>query len=257
MNAREYDVMFAVEAQHWWYVGLHELILRRVAREAQLKEGRTLAILDAGCGSGRLAELLSPFGSVLGCDHSPLALAHARRRGVEVLAADLNDVDLGADRYDVITSIDVLYHRAIHDDLAVMQRLTRALKPGGLLILNLPAGEWLRSRHDQAVHTRQRYNRKTILSLLTRSHLQVETVSYRLASLLPLIAVHRWTQRILDASRPEAEIPSDVKLPSALTNRFLLGMVRLENRWVELGRVPCGSSIYAVARRPDSPRGEQ
>lgn len=252
MNEREYDVMCAVEARHWWYAGLHELIVRRVARE-QLRLGRPLEILDAGCGSGRLAELLRPFGRVVGCDCSERALAHARGRGVEVFVADLNDADLGEARFDVVTAIDVLYHRAIRDDRAVVQRLARALRPGGLLILNLPAYEWLRSRHDRAVHTRQRYTRSTLLPLLTGSGLSVETLCYRLAPLLPLVAAQRLAQRSIDILRPQAEAISDVKLPSAWVNRLLLGVVRLENRLVERGRIPWGSSLYAVARRPLQP----
>lgn len=52
MNDVEYERMYRAEGLHWWYVSLHELILRHVRLEVE-KRGR-LAILDAGCGTGRL-----------------------------------------------------------------------------------------------------------------------------------------------------------------------------------------------------------
>ena len=77
MNQREYRRMFEVEDRHWWYVGLHELILAQVGRIAA-SAGEPLRILDAGCGTGRLMELLASAGSVEGCDISPDAVAFCR-----------------------------------------------------------------------------------------------------------------------------------------------------------------------------------
>ena len=123
--------MFRVEDRHWWYVGLHELILATIVGEKR----QPLAILDAGCGTGRLCQLLQPFGLVAGCDGSPEALELSRSRGLERLFhADLNKTDLGENRYDVITSIDVLYHQALANEEQIIGRFFRALKPGGLFL---------------------------------------------------------------------------------------------------------------------------
>ena len=160
MNLAEYRRMFEVEDIHWWYVGLHDLILRSVKMESHLI-GRPLQILDAGCGTGRLLQRLSEYGDAEGCDASEEAVRYCHMRGVKAEVADLNELHLKADSYDVITSIDVLYHAGIKDDVDVLKRFYTGLKPGGVLIINLVAFESLRSSHDIAVHTRERYSRQT------------------------------------------------------------------------------------------------
>src|SRR6185369_5021495 len=149
MNRIEYTRMYEVEDHHWWYVGLHELILNVIRGETE-RLGRPLEIFDAGCGTGRLVQLMQQQGhTVDGCDAAEEALRFCRMRGLETMAlADVNSLEIEPGKYDVITSIDVLYHSAVIDDRAVMRRLRSGLKPGGMLILNLVAHEFLRSTHD-------------------------------------------------------------------------------------------------------------
>lgn len=250
MNDIEYERMYRAEGLHWWYVSLHELILRHVCREAE-KRGR-LSILDAGCGTGRLMELMAPFGAVAGCDRSPLALRFCSQRGLEyTFSADLNHADLGRDRYDLITSIDVLYHLAVQDELAILDRFRAALRPGGCLILNLVAFESLRSTHDIAVHTRRRYRRSDVLQLLGLAGFQVERLSYRPCLPFPAVAAYRALSRFTtDTSKPE-RVASDVEVPHPLLNRVMLAVCRGENALIARGaRLPFGTSVFAVARRP-------
>jgi SAM-dependent methyltransferase len=249
MNEREYERMFRVEDSHWWYVSLHELILDRVTEE--VRSGRTLRLLDAGCGTGRLCSLLEKFGQVEGCDLSQQAIAYSRERGLTaVFCADLNGADLGEERYDVITSIDVLYHRAVADDAAILAKFYRALKPGGLLILNLVAHEFLRSTHDIAVHTRKRYTRKELLPILAEEGFAVERATYRPGFLFIPIACYRLTKRLLPYQREAALVESDVRLPSPLFNRLLLFLARAENHFLRRHSSPFGSSLFITARRP-------
>ena len=249
MNEREYEQMFKVEDRHWWYASLHELILEFVAKEQQ--SGRTLRILDAGCGTGRLCQLLEKFGEVEGCDLSQQAIAFSRARGLTAVScADLNHADLGEERYDVVTSIDVLYHRAVANDAEILAKFYRALKPGGLLILNLPAYEFLRSTHDIAVHTRKRYTRKELLPLLAEEGFCVERSTYRLGFLFIPIAFCRLAKRFLPRSPEAEEVASDVGLSTASVNSLLLSLVRAENLLLKRYSMPIGTSLFVTARRP-------
>jgi 2-polyprenyl-3-methyl-5-hydroxy-6-metoxy-1,4-benzoquinol methylase len=249
MNEREYDRMYRVEDRHWWYVALHELISGYVAREWQ-RHGE-LRLLDAGCGTGRLCQLLSRFGTVAGCDMSDRALSFCAARGIgSAFKADLNTVDLGEGRYDVITSIDVLYHQAVADDGAVLAKLARALRPGGLLILNLPAFPFLYSTHDIAVKTRRRYRRRALVALASQAGLQVESATYRLGLLfLPILAL-RLGKRLFTPSAHEQEVQSDVYPPPAAVNWALLRLLRGENRILRHCPLPFGTSLFVTARRP-------
>ena len=249
MNAAEYRRMFAVEDRHWWYVSLHELILSWVTAEATAK-GR-LQIFDAGCGSGRLAELLAPYGDVSGCDASPLAIAFCAERGLKgVKEADLQEMTLPANHFDVITCIDVLYHRGIADDVEILKKLRAALKPGGLLLIHLVADPSLYSSHDVAVHSRERYTRPLLQGRLERTGLVIERLTYRLTTLFPLIATWRRLRRrdVADASQAE-EVVSDVALPPAPLNSALLRLMRTENWLLRHLDLPFGSSLLAICRR--------
>ncbi|HEY5999061.1 MAG TPA: class I SAM-dependent methyltransferase [bacterium] len=249
MNAREYRAMFEAEDRHWWYVGLHELVVAIVGR---LAAGRRepLRILDAGCGTGRLMQLLGRAGAVEGFDVSPEAVDFCRRRGLErVRVADLNAPALPECAYDVITVIDVLYHRGVRDEAAALGSLRAALAPGGVLIRNDPAFEALRSDHDRAVHTRERYRPPRVRQLLLAAGLEPEIVTYRVAAAAPAIALHRLARR-WGRAVAETDVRSDVKLPGAGLNRALLALLRAENRLIARTGLPFGTSVFAVARRP-------
>lgn len=249
MNQREYRRMFEVEDRHWWYVGLHELIVTTIGRLASSAK-EPLHILDVGCGTGRLMQILSSLGTVEGCDISPEAVACCRQRALAgVRVADLNTLSFPEQSCDVITAIDVLYHRRIRDENAVLRSLCRALKPGGILIRNDPAFEVLHSAHDAAVHTRERYRREVVRARLIRAGLTPEVVTYRLAVLTPLIAIYRLARRWGQAPEEEVII-SDVGLPRPWVNHVLLRIVRNENRILSRVSLPFGTSVFAVARRP-------
>lgn len=257
MNPAEYRLMFEAEDSHWWYVGLHELVLEQVAREAG-RAGGKLSILDAGCGTGRLCQLMSPFGTVDGCDRSELAVGFCRKRGLErVRLADLNDVDLPPEAYDLVVSLDVLYHSWIADDVAVMRRFHRALKPGGGLVLNLVAWEFMRSTHDLAVGTRERYRRETLRRRLIAAGFEPEKLTYRLFLPFPFIAALRLAKKALwrVGGGEGSRVASDLRKPPAALNRLMLGLVRMENRFLRRHGLPLGSSLFAVARKPGAGAG--
>lgn len=250
MNPIEYTRMYEAEDHHWWYVSLHELILATVQKES-LRLGRTLDIFDAGCGTGRLCQLLEQQGHrVTGCDASDEALRLCNQRGVKgVFLADLNSINLVPASFDVITSIDVLYHTGIYDDIAVMERLRSGLKPGGMLIMNLVAYEFLRSAHDIAVHTRERYTRHVLKKRLSSAGLTITHATYRVSTIFPLIALHRiFTRLLTNKTINPMDVQSDVFLPHWLIGRTLLRLMRLENIVLNLITLPFGSSLFVVAR---------
>jgi SAM-dependent methyltransferase len=248
MNPAEYGRMFQAEDSHWWYVGLHELILSHVAREAA-RLGRPLRILDAGCGTGRLCQLLAPYGEVEGVDASREAIRFCRRRGVAAEIGDLNGLELEPERYDLITSIDVLYHQGIRDDVEVLKSFLAALRPGGMLILNLVALEWLRSSHDVAVHTRERYDERIVRDRLAAAGFCLNLLSFRVSLLFPLVAGYRLLRGRFRPARAAKVRASDVALPSPLLNLALLNVMRVENSLLRRLRLPIGSSLFAVARK--------
>lgn len=248
MNTIEYRRMFEVEDTHWWYVGLHKLILTTIKNESK-RLGRPLEVFDAGCGTGRLCQLLTEQGhNVRCCDASDEAIQLCRQRGISnVYQADLNTLELKPAAFDVITSIDVIYHTGVEDDIAVMRRLLNGLKPGGMLIMNLVAHEFLRSSHDIAVHTRERYTKKSLCLRLLEAGFKINFASYRVSILFPFIALYRLLFRQVRLNH--AEVDSDVKPTHRFTNYLLLKTIEVENFGLRFTSLPIGSSIFVAAHR--------
>jgi 2-polyprenyl-3-methyl-5-hydroxy-6-metoxy-1,4-benzoquinol methylase len=190
MEKQEYQVMYELENTYWWYVVLHELVESIVKQE--LHNNQKLQILDAGCGTGKMMEILSSFTEVHGLDYAEQAIDFCKKRGLEnVVVANLNTWPPPQAMYDSIISLDVLYHAAIDDDNAVLEKFYKALKPDGVLILNLPAFNILRREHDAVVFNKRRYRKKQLAEQVRKAGFTVEFISYRLPHMFFLILIRK------------------------------------------------------------------
>jgi len=249
VNKDEYRRMFEAEDTHWWYQSLHDLVLRVVSEEFRIK-GR-LDILDAGCGTGRLCQLMAHLGEVYGHDSSAEAIALCQSRGlINLSREDLNTADLGNSRFDVITSIDVLCHSAVKDDSLVMGKFSNALRPGGILVFQSPAYDFLKSRHDIAVHTARRYTTKRVSEMLRAAGFELQMLTYRVTLLFVPIALYRIAFKLLLADNAAYGVMSDVTLPPPALNNLLRRLQGIENRVLPRFPMPFGTSVFAVARKP-------
>ena len=245
MRVDEYTNMFVLEDRFWWYRGIHDLILGYLRKRASAR----LHILDAGCGTGKLMTLLAPLGEVVGIDASEQALQYCHERGLSAVeTVDLNKWSPSAS-YDVITCIDVLCHESVRDIGAVLGQFHRGLRPGGIVILNLPAFESLMREHDKVVQTARRVRREEILPLLRSKGFEVQLWTYRLPALYCAIRL----RKALSPPREHAAPESDLKMIPPVVDSILWWMNWLENRAILAGfRFPVGSSLFVVARRPAS-----
>jgi SAM-dependent methyltransferase len=260
MNPAEYDRMAELELTHWWYVGVRDLFAR-LLKDPRFQLPLRPNVLDAGCGSGAhlqlLGELLKP-GYLGGFDFSDLAVGHARIKnpGADVYQSDLCQPETHVDELDLLLCCDVLYTTPLEEGTRGLLQLCNRLRPGGLLLLHLPAFNWLKSHHDLAVHTRQRFTTEAARELIGSLGLQVELLSYRMFLLFPAIVIRRLPSLLFrgtaDSQRVSSEQAcSDLRPAGASVNRWLTSTVQIENRILARGiRFPWGSSIVAVGRKP-------
>ncbi|MBK8229937.1 MAG: class I SAM-dependent methyltransferase [Candidatus Eisenbacteria bacterium] len=249
MEAAEYDTLRRLEDRFWWYRGLHHLIVAEIVR---LAAGRPqLRVLDAGCGTGGLlirALTRLPNLSVVGLDFSPHALRHARGRGLPRLTrGSVEALPFRAEEFDLIVSLDVLYHRAVEDDDRALREFHRCLRPGGTLLLHLPAFESLRSSHDAAIHTARRYRRAPLAAQLRASGLVPRRVSYRNAALFPALALVRFLRR--GQAHGATPPPSDVRPLPAPIDALLYAVLRAEELLLGATDLPWGLSLFTRAER--------
>lgn len=112
------------------------------------------SVLDAGCGTGRLARELARRGiEVVGVDLDPAMLAVARRKGpgIDWREADLATVDLGREFDAVVLAGNVMIFVAPGTEAAVVANMARHLAPEGLLIagFQLAVGRHGLARYDE------------------------------------------------------------------------------------------------------------
>ena len=177
MRPGEYEVMFRVEGRHWWYRALHRLIFDTLEKE--LPDWREKTILDAGCGTGAILKKLGNPGKNVGVDLAPEAISFCQKRGLpNVQQANICAMPFADASFDAAICSSVLYHQWVEDVTGAVRELQRVLRPGGLLLLNVPAFEFLHSAHDEAVMTARRFRKNEIRSLLLENGFTIRRLTY-------------------------------------------------------------------------------
>jgi len=244
VNPAEYAAMFAVEDRHWWYVGVRREIERSLEAVRAPGSGR-LRILDAGCGTGGLlANLTTPAWKV-GLEISSEGIRLSRSRDLPALVqGSVSALPFADGSFDAVVSIDVLCHSRVEERQA-LEEAARVLRPGGVLLAQVPAFDFLRGEHDAAVWTKRRYRRGEVSALVLEAGLAPRRSGYRNSLLFPAAAVLRLFRR-RRISRESAR--SDVRPVPRIVNALLSGVLALERRF--RGRFPFGLSVFCVAEKP-------
>ena len=246
MEHKEYETMFAEEDGHWWYRGMERITISLLNQ--LYPEPHDLCILDAGCGTGGAMKYLSPMGTVTGCDLSPLGLAFCRRRALPGLGqASVTSLPFPSASFDLVTSFDVLYHRAVTDHRSALADFWRVLRPGGRLMLRLPAYDWLRRYHDVVVHTGRRFSAAGLRRDLVWAGFAVERLTYANTFSLPPAIF----QSVVEKRLPPRKRPT-VQSGPAWQNALFCRLLYAEARWLRAHSLPFGLSLVGVARKPDN-----
>jgi SAM-dependent methyltransferase len=243
MELDAYRGMAATEDQHWWFSG------RRAIAEATIRSlnlPRNAEILEIGAGTGGNVFMLESFGTVTAVEMSGYARQIAREKtGRSFLNGRLpNSVPLGGRSFDLVCLFDVLEHVA--EDRESLAALRDMLKPGGKVLLTVPAHQWLWSKHDVILHHFRRYSRTLLRRRIEEAGFVLDKLSYTNAVLLPAAVLARLADRARSTRSPLGH-----ELPPAMINRALKAVFSAESRFVARGTLPFGVSLLAVFGRAE------
>jgi SAM-dependent methyltransferase len=229
--------MDAVEGRMWWYRALH-------ARLGDALAGVHGRVLDAGCGTGGLLAALRqthPALDLVGLEWSDEAARRAREKsGAAIARGSVNALPFAAASFAAVVSADVLCHAGV-DPGAALAELHRVLRPGGRLVVNMPAYAWLLSAHDRQVHNARRWTATVTRAALRRAGFADVRARYWNGLLLPLMVVQR---KLLSRGAGAA---SDVAAFSPWLDATLHAITAVERRLPV--PLPAGGSVLATAIR--------
>jgi SAM-dependent methyltransferase len=234
-----YQHMEEFDGKHWWYRARRRILAALIRREVHLPPNAV--VLDVGCGSGHNLPMLGEFGTVdaVELDDQARAIA-ARRLGRPVMNAPLPELDGVPDRhYDLIGAFDVIEH--IQDDRGALESIAKKLKPGGTLLMTVPAHQWMWSSHDVLNHHKRRYSKGSLKRLIDGSPLKLRKVGYFNSLLFPVAVAQRM------ASKLRGNEDADLALPPAPLNGALEAVFASERHLVGRLPFPPGLSLFAVA----------
>jgi SAM-dependent methyltransferase len=226
------------DRHHWWFQG-RLAVLRACLKRLNLP--RPARILDLGCGTGNVLAALGDLGETVGMEMNESLLAVAQAAGLDVRQGALPDDDVVPRGWaDVGLLLDVIEH--LDDDGPALKAANRALRPGGWLVVTVPACPWLWSAHDVVLGHRRRYTAPQLRKAAERAGFRVIHLSYFNTILFPLVLLARLAKRLGGDGH-------DLKRPPAPINRLLAAAFALERFVVPRRRLPFGASLLLLARR--------
>jgi len=234
-----YDTMADLDQRHWWYRARRRVLAALIQRLARPPANAN--ILEIGCGTGHNLAMLGEFGQVdaLELDEKVRSVAE-QRLGHQVMSAPLPDLAGVPERhYDLIGAFDVIEH--IDDDQAALRSVASRLKPGGKLVMTVPAHQWMWSAHDVVNHHKRRYSKPGLKRLIEGSPLRLEAIGYFNSLLFPAAVAERLSSKV--RGRDEA----DLSMPAAPLNATLERVFAAERHLIGRLPLPPGLSLFAVA----------
>lgn len=244
---REFEAKYhRVEEHQWWCKARRDIVFRFAGKAAPNLDSR---ILEIGCSSGLLMLALRDAGysDVTGIDVSDTAIEAARRRGLQNVARmDAARLDFPDAAFDLVIASDVLEH--IPHDGAALREWRRVLRPGGELVLFVPAHQSLWSRHDEVNQHQRRYQAAELRRLTEDAGFRVHrTSSWNCLLTIPAFAL-AWLRRIGIAT-PLNDQTGGLVAPPPIINHSLTALLLLENQLLRKRNFPFGTSLFVLAQR--------
>jgi SAM-dependent methyltransferase len=245
----------AIEDRHFWFRARNKVIATLVS---QITDGLTpgYRVLEVGCGTGNVLRILKqacPGGIVVGMDLFAEGLRYARQRTFcPLVQGDIHEPPFGL-QFNLIGLFDVLEH--VPDDMRVLRNLYSLLQTGGILLLTVPAHQWLWSYFDEVAHHCRRYELIALENKLSLVGYRVEYKTHFMASIFPLLWLRRRLSTLSDRRRTDnTDRINNLTLAELrikpIINNLLTFLLTQETRVIaRRNQLPFGTSLLFIARK--------
>ncbi|HMX30260.1 MAG TPA: class I SAM-dependent methyltransferase, partial [Blastocatellia bacterium] len=170
MRPVNYEIIFDVEDDHWWFVGRRAVVFAQIedALGTQASQLAGFQSLDIGCGTGATMDHLRKYGEVQGIDLAMIPLSFSRRRGhLRTMCASATELPFADESFDLVTALDVIEH--LEDDVKGLSEIRRVLKPGAPAVIYVPAFQALWGPNDDQSGHKRRYRLPQLQSAAERA----------------------------------------------------------------------------------------
>lgn len=241
MQASYETIYHTLERNHFWFRARRHYILNLLARWRMPKSA---AILEVGCSGGPLLRELAArgYGNVSGIDLSESGIALCHEQNIpNTSVQDATRMNFADGQFDLIIASDILEH--IPDEAAALREWRRVLKPGGKLLVMVPAFMFLWSQHDVVNLHYRRYTRGSLTRAMRGAGFRISMSGYWNGALFPPVAAVRLARRLL----PHPKERGDIRPTPGLLNAAAYQLLKLENTLALMGlRAPIGVSVIAA-----------
>ncbi|MCP4166369.1 MAG: class I SAM-dependent methyltransferase [Chloroflexi bacterium] len=245
------------EDKHWWFATRTRAILALLDKYAGPgKQGRK--VLDVGAGAGNMMHQLGQYGDeITGLEYNPKPIVVANERGFDVREGTATDMPFDAGMFDIVALLDTVEH--IADESAVLNETFRVTRPGGFMVVTVPALMWLWSNNDIINLHERRYKAAELRDKLGAAGWNVPYCGYNNFLIFPLgagmILIRKRVDKEPDMTSPHFDDEAyQVEMEPApeLLNTVLEGVGKVEVSMLKHMQLPIGTSVIAIAQKPDS-----
>jgi SAM-dependent methyltransferase len=231
--------MIEWQQTHWWFRARR--VLLKTILDKYLPQ-KSLKILEIGCGTGGNLSMLKQYGDVSAMEMEPSAAENAAKlSGTEIKIGWLPDNIPFTQTFDVICLFDVLEH--VEDDKAALLEITQLLKPGGIILLTVPAHQWLYGAHDRMHYHFRRYSSPALKKIIPSDDMETIKFSHFNFILFPILVLSRLMDMVF-----KHETPTGYNTPNIFLNTLLYTIFSLESYLMDIKNVPFGGSAIVILK---------
>ena len=252
----DFKSLYAAEEKHFWFRYRNKILGDIISN--LLKGHVNPRILELGCGNGNVISEIQkrlPDATLIGSELHEEGLVNAKcRLKCELVQADIYNLP-NWNPFDLIGLFDVLEH--LPDDVKALQQIRKCLKPGGKLVLTVPASMKLWSYVDEVSGHYIRYSTETLKKSLVNAGFVVQKNDPFMSPLFPAMWLVRNFTQIkkklgFTGNKDSRTLANEEFGVSSFMNFARGAILGFEGKLLNVGlRMPFGTSILAVAENPN------